>query len=143
MRHRSWWSNITGDGSTGKLTLKHAFYNSVNTVGARLVAVDGAGTVRKLATDFGVSSLNLSVPSIALGTADLSVYEMVAAYGSFANQGIYVKPVMVTRIEDKNGTVLFETASIKVSVDIDKLHCTTVMLPKEVKILPRNIFCLV
>jgi penicillin-binding protein 1A len=48
------------------------------------------------------------VPSIALGTEDMNVYEMVGAYGTFVNQGVYVKPVMVTRIEDKNGTVLYE-----------------------------------
>ena len=44
----------------------------------------------------------------ALGTADLSVYEMVAAYATFANKGVYNKPVMVTRIEDKNGTILYQ-----------------------------------
>jgi len=48
------------------------------------------------------------VPSIALGTADLSVYEMVAAYGAFANKGVYTKPVMVTSIVDKNDTVLYQ-----------------------------------
>jgi len=90
--------------------LKNALANSVNTISARLIDKVGPGPVSKLATDLGFSSNIPSVPSIALGTPDLSVYEMVAAYGSFANQGIYVKPVMVTRIEDKNGTVLFETA---------------------------------
>jgi penicillin-binding protein 1A len=43
-----------------------------------------------------------------LGTPEFNVYEMVGAYGTFVNQGVYVKPVMVTRIEDKNGTVLYE-----------------------------------
>ena len=46
------------------------------------------------------------VPSISLGTPDLSIYEMVAAYSTFANKGVYTKPVMVTRIEDKL-TVLY------------------------------------
>jgi len=50
----------------------------------------------------------LEVPAIALGVPEVNVYEMVGAYGAFANQGVYVKPVMVTRIEDKNGTVLYE-----------------------------------
>jgi penicillin-binding protein 1A len=48
------------------------------------------------------------VPSIALGTPDISLFEMVGAYGTFANQGIYVKPTMVTRIEDKNGMAVYE-----------------------------------
>ena len=108
--HEAWCPKNSGDRYTGKRTLKNALANSVNTISARLIDKVGPGPVSKLATDLGVSSKIPSVPSIALGTADLSVYEMVAAYGSFANQGIYVKPVMVTRVEDKNGTVLFETA---------------------------------
>ena len=58
--------------------------------------------------NLGLTREILEVPSIALGTPDFNVYEMVGAYGTFANQGVYVKPVMVTRIEDKNGTVLYE-----------------------------------
>jgi len=61
-----------------------------------------------IAKNLGITGEIPEVPSIALGTADLNVYEMVGAYGTFANQGVYVKPVMVTRIEDKNGTVLYE-----------------------------------
>ena len=61
-----------------------------------------------LARNLGVTSYIPSVPAIALGSADLSVYEMVGAYSSFANKGIYVKPVLVTRIEDKNGTVIYQ-----------------------------------
>ena len=106
--HEAWCPKNSGDRYTGMRTLKNALANSVNTISARLIDKVGAGPVSKLAADLGISSKIPNVPSIALGTADLSVYEMVAAYGAFANQGIYVKPVMVTRIEDKNGTVLFE-----------------------------------
>ena len=106
--HEAWCPKNSGDRYTGMRTLKNALANSVNTISARLIDNVGPGPVSKLAADLGISSKIPSVPSIALGTADLSVYEMVAAYGAFANQGIYVKPVMVTRIEDKNGTVLFE-----------------------------------
>jgi penicillin-binding protein 1A len=106
--HEAWCPKNSGDRYTGMRTLKNALANSVNTISARLIDKVGPGPISKLAADLGISSKIPSVPSIALGTADLSVYEMVAAYGTFANQGIYVKPVMVTRIEDKNGTVLFE-----------------------------------
>ena len=106
--HEAWCPKNSGDRYTGMRTLKNALANSVNTISARLIDNVGPGPVSKLAADLGISSKIPSVPSIALGTADLSVYEMVAAYGAFANQGIYVKPVIVTRIEDKNGTVLFE-----------------------------------
>ena len=106
--HEAWCPKNSGDRYTGMRTLKNALANSVNTISARLIDKVGPGPVSKLAADLGISSKIPNVPSIALGTADLSVYEMVAAYGAFANQGIYVEPVMVTRIEDKNGTVLFE-----------------------------------
>ena len=106
--HEAWCPKNSGDRYTGMRTLKNALANSVNTISARLIDKVGPGPVSKLAADLGIRSKIPNVPSIALGTADLSVYEMVAAYSSFANQGIYVKPVVVTRIEDKNGTVLFE-----------------------------------
>lgn len=106
--HEAWCPKNSGDRYTGMRTLKNALANSVNTISARLIDKVGPGPISKLAADLGISSKIPNVPSIALGTADLSVYEMVAAYGAFANLGIYVKPVMVTRIEDKNGTVLFE-----------------------------------
>ena len=106
--HEAWCPKNSGDRYTGMRTLKNALANSVNTISARLIDKVGPGPISKLAKDLGISSDIPNVPSIALGTADLSVYEMVAAYGAFAKQGIYVKPVMVTRIEDKNGTVLFE-----------------------------------
>ena len=48
------------------------------------------------------------MPAIALGTPEVSIYEMVGAYSAFANKGVYTKPVFITRIEDKNGTVLFQ-----------------------------------
>jgi len=54
----------------------------------------------------GVKSDIPAVPSIALGTPDLSLYEMVGAMNTFANRGVYVKPTFVTKIEDKNGNLL-------------------------------------
>ena len=82
--------------------------NSVNTVTAQLIDRVGPGSVVSIVNNLGLTKEIPEVPSIALGTADFNVYEMVGAYGTFANQGVYVKPVMVTRIEDKNGTVLYE-----------------------------------
>ncbi len=104
------WCPKNSDGKySGKnLTLKHALANSVNTVTAQLIDKVGPRSVVSIATDMGLDREIPEVPSIALGTHDFSVYEMVGAYGTFANQGVYVKPVMVTRIEDKNGTVLYE-----------------------------------
>lgn len=104
------WCPKNSDGKySGKMmTLKHALANSVNSVTAKLIDEVGPAPVVQMAKKLGISKELPEVPSIALGTADMSVYEMVGAYGAFANQGVYVKPVMVTRIEDKNGTVLYE-----------------------------------
>ena len=82
----------------------------MNTVTARLIDEVGPKSVVNIVKNLGLTNEIPEVPSIALGTPDFSVYEMVGAYGTFANQGVYVKPVMVTRIEDRNGTVLYEYA---------------------------------
>lgn len=104
------WCPKNSDGKySGRMrTLKNALANSVNSVTAQLIDRVGPRAVVEISKNLGITGDLPEVPSIALGTADLNVYEMVGAYGAFANQGVYVKPVMVTRIEDKNGTVLFE-----------------------------------
>ncbi len=89
-------------------TLKHALANSVNTITAQLIDRVGPKSVVSIVRNLGFTKEILEVPAIALGTSSTNVYEMVGAYGAFVNQGVYVKPVMVTRIEDKNGTVLYE-----------------------------------
>ncbi len=104
------WTPKNSDGkySGEDMTLKNALANSVNTITAQLIDRVGPGAVVSIAKNMGITKEIPEVPSIALGTPDVSVYEMVGAFGTFANQGVYVKPVMVTRIEDKNGTVLYE-----------------------------------
>lgn len=104
------WSPANSDNKyDGMLTLKKALAESVNTISARLISKTGPKPVIEMLDKLGVDTKNIpSVPSIALGTADMSVFEMVSAYSTFANEGVYVKPVIVTRIEDKNGTVLYQ-----------------------------------
>lgn len=103
------WTVKNSDGNySGIQTLKDALASSTNTVTARLMNEIGPQPVVEMAEKLGVEQEILPVPAIALGTPDLSVYEMVAAYSTFANKGVYNKPVMVTRIEDKNGTVLYQ-----------------------------------
>ena len=82
--------------------------NSVNTITARLIDKVGPQTVADLVKKLGIESEVLPVPAIALGVSEISVYEMVGAYSTFANQGVYTKPVMVTSIQDKNGTILYQ-----------------------------------
>ncbi|RKR14715.1 penicillin-binding protein 1A [Maribacter vaceletii] len=100
--------NSNGKYSGKNYTLKKALANSVNTVTAQLIDKVGPKSVAIIGKNLGITREIAEVPSIALGVSEMNVYEMVGAYGTFANQGVYVKPVMVTRIEDKNGTVLYE-----------------------------------
>lgn len=103
------WTPKNSDGQYGgSRTLKSALANSINTITARLMDKVGPQPVVDLVKKLGVEAEVPVVPSIGLGTADLSVYEMVAAYATFANKGVYTKPVMVTHIEDKNGTILYQ-----------------------------------
>ncbi len=104
-----WCPTNSSDKYGGMRTLKNALANSKNTVSSQLMDKVGPKPVADLARNLGIESFIPDVPAIALGTPDLSVYEMVGAYGAFANQGIYVKPTMITRIEDKNGVLLYQS----------------------------------
>ena len=93
----------------GMMSLKQALASSINTVTARLIDRVGPKPVIDLAEKMGVDRGRIpQAPSIALGTPDLSLYEMVGAYSTFVNEGVYVSPVLIKRIEDKNGTILYQ-----------------------------------
>ena len=72
----------------------------------------GPRKVRKFARAMGLKGRIPPAPSICLGTPDVSIYEMVGAYGTFANKGVYSSPIFLNRIEDKNGIVLDEFSPI-------------------------------
>ena len=88
------------------MSMKFGLANSINTVTAYIMKQFGPQVVVDLARKMGITSRLLPVPSICLGTFDLSVYEMVGAYATFSNKGIWTEPIIITRIEDKNGVVL-------------------------------------
>ena len=92
----------------GMMTLKRALANSVNIISAKLIDKTGPEAVVELTKKLGVTSEIPVQPSIALGAVDITVQDMVAAYSTFANQGVYIKPQFISRIEDKNGAVIFE-----------------------------------
>jgi penicillin-binding protein 1A len=89
-------------------TLKLALAMSINYISAALMKKFGPRAVVNLARRMGITAPLDPVPALCLGVADISVYEMVGANSTFANQGTYVQPIFVTRIEDKNGKVLEE-----------------------------------
>ena len=124
----AWCPKNSGDKYGKTRTLKNALANSVNTVSARLMDLVGPRPVINLARKMGITSYLPSVPSIALGTPDISLFEMVGAYSSFANQGIYVKPIMITRIEDKNGRSLYDVQPVTRDVLSEEAAYVTVNL---------------
>lgn len=90
------------------MTLKDALAHSVNKVSAFLIMKFGVSKVIEFAHKVGISSYLPHYPSLCLGTADLSVFEMVGANSTFANKGTWTEPIYITRIEDKYGNVLAE-----------------------------------
>ncbi len=106
---KDWVPKNSNDEYGGIMTLRQGLAGSVNTITAHLMKKVGPKNVKAMATNLGLDPDGIpEVPSIALGTPDVSVYEMVAAYCAFANKGFYTDPILVTRIEDKNGVVLYE-----------------------------------
>jgi penicillin-binding protein 1A len=104
----TWTPSNSDNKFRGMVTLKKALANSINTVSAKLMDKVGPEAVVELAGKLGIKSKIPVQPSIALGAVEITVHDMVAAYSTFANQGIYVKPQFISRIEDKNGVVLYE-----------------------------------
>ena len=103
-----WNPRNSNDKYGGMLSLKDGLAGSVNTMSARLIDMVSPKNVARLAKSAGIESKFRANPSIALGAVDLSLLEMVGAYATFANKGLRVSPMILTRIEDKNGTVLEE-----------------------------------
>ena len=90
----------------GKYSMKGALSNSLNTISAQLILKVGVDPTIRLARNMGIRSELPRVPSLALGTANISLLEIVTAYTAFANQGRRSEPIYVTRIEDRTGRVL-------------------------------------
>ena len=102
-------SDGPNDKNNGKmLTLKKALANSINYITAWIMKQYGPHALVTLVKRLGITSEIPEVPSICLGTADINVFEMVAANSTFANKGTYIQPTFITRIEDKNGKVIEE-----------------------------------
>ena len=123
-----WTPRNAGDEYGGLRSLKSALANSINVISANLIDKTTPQNVVKMAKNLGVESDLIAVPSIALGTVDLSLYEMIGALNTFANKGMYVKPMMLLRIEDKNGTILEEFTPETKEVLSESIAYTTINL---------------
>ena len=106
------WRPTNSDGVTGEpMTLREALARSRNTISARLIQEVGARDVARTARAMGVNRTRLrAVPSLALGTSEVSLLEMAAGYSTIADGGVRRPTVWVTTIEDREGNVLEEFA---------------------------------
>ena len=104
------WTPKNSDGyNTGcKVSMKYALANSMNSITAYIMKQFGPKAVVDQARAMGITSTLEPVPSLCLGVADLSVYEMVGANATFANKGVWIEPTMYTRVEDKFGNVIID-----------------------------------
>ncbi|MDP2423333.1 MAG: transglycosylase domain-containing protein [Bacteroidales bacterium] len=89
------------------VTLKEALANSINWVSAFLIKRYPPEAVVKMTRKMGVTAPIDAVPAICLGTPDLSLYEMAGAMATYANKGVFIEPIFVSHIEDKNGNIIF------------------------------------
>lgn len=98
-----------------EVSLKWALAHSNNRISTYLMKRFGPEAVIQMARRMGVTAPIEAVPSICLGVCDISLHEMVGAMSTFANQGVYIKPIFITKIEDKNGNVIdyFETEKVE------------------------------
>ncbi len=102
-----WAPQNSDDAHEGEMvTLKWALANSVNYISAYLMKKYSPEAVIKIARKMGVTSDIPAVPSICLGTPDISLYEMAGAFNTFANKGVFIEPIIITRIEDKSGNLI-------------------------------------
>ncbi|UOR00093.1 penicillin-binding protein [Hymenobacter sp. 5317J-9] len=100
--------NFEGNFSGRTFTLRQALARSMNSITAWLVMKLGPETIATYAKRLGITSPVDAVPSMGFGTSDCSIYELCGVYSTFVNKGVWTSPIMVTRIEDKNGNVLRE-----------------------------------
>ena len=104
------WAPTNADGhfSGANITLKQAFAMSINSVAVRLGQECGIDRIVKTAHDMGIKSKLDPTPALALGSSDVNLLELVNAYCTPVNQGRMHDPVLVTRIVDRDGEVIYE-----------------------------------
>ena len=89
-----------------EMSLRWAMAKSVNTITAQVTEKVGWDNVVKWAKECGIDSHLESVPSVSLGSNDVSVYEMVKAYGTFLNKGVKTDPILVEKITDQDNNLI-------------------------------------
>ena len=103
------WSpqNSMGRFSGQKITMEDALAESVNSVSAQIIDIIGPANASKMAEALGIQTKINPYHSMVLGTQDVSLQEIVSAYGTFVNQGVHIEPHYVTQIEDRFGNIIY------------------------------------
>ncbi len=123
------WTSKNAEGGTGGIvTLSQALAQSLNNVSAYLIQKIGPQQLVDFAKKCGITSPLQPYPSLSLGAANISLYEMVQAYSMFPNKGVMSKPVYITRIEDRNGNILESFAPARHEVINERLAYTMVQM---------------
>ncbi|WP_235296457.1 transglycosylase domain-containing protein [Portibacter marinus] len=118
--YKDWTPGNAGGEYGGSYSLQGALAHSVNTVSVQLIMEMGADNVVKKAYELGVESKLPAVPSIVLGTADVSMVEMMKVYSVFANGGYTIEPYIIEKIENYKGEVLWERTPYEPERVVDK-----------------------
>ncbi|MEM9668814.1 MAG: PBP1A family penicillin-binding protein [Pseudomonadota bacterium] len=108
VRFDDWEPKNYVDGYVGPVTIAEAFSKSLNTVAAQLGQDVGEERIISLARSFGITSDLRPLPSIALGSQEVSLYELTRAYGVFAKSGNRLDPYMILKVEDSRGQLIYE-----------------------------------
>lgn len=103
------WSPQNSDGkfSGEMMTMEHALATSTNSVSAQIIDIVKPTNAAKMAQRLGLQTKINAYHSMVLGTQEVSLQEIVSAYGTFVNQGVHIEPHYVTRIEDRFGNIIY------------------------------------
>ena len=104
--------NANGWATLDTMSLKVAFARSVNTIAANLAHEVGISKIAATAKAMGITTPLKETPALSLGASDVSLLELVSAYGTVMNDGEAIAPVLVTKVEDKNGKVIYQNKSV-------------------------------
>jgi 1A family penicillin-binding protein len=100
----------SGEHEAASYTLRQALTVSSNRAAARVMQLVGITTTQTYARRLGISSPLPAVPSLALGTGEVTLLDLTSAYGAFANSGIIAPHTLITRIEDRTGTIIWQSS---------------------------------
>ncbi|WP_320046376.1 PBP1A family penicillin-binding protein [uncultured Ilyobacter sp.] len=128
-KYGDWQPKNYGNKNYGEMTILQAMENSVNTIAVKLLKEVGISNV---ISNFKKTGVSIDIPkdlSIALGTMSITPMELATSYAPFSNGGYSVQPIFITKIEDRNGNVLYEQPVVKKQVlDSENISLITHML---------------